>query len=225
MVDKFSRSQDKKYENSHLLQRGNGSVQLSTEEYHAVVKEAYKEGLKDALKEQFKMQEANQTRLGQEEAVQERAREEAKKQQNAQKKLQSLTKHCDKVLLKIKTVFPFDLFPDTVTIDENKISVISSSFFASESVTTILLKEVTDVIVETSIFFAKLVFTYSHHPMKPMTTSVTFLKKKDALEAKRIIQGMLVLRRGENVDLSNTHPEKILSQIEELGEDHGDIIS
>ncbi len=44
-------------------------------------------------------------------------------------KLDVLEKNSERVLLRIHTVFPFVLFPDTVVIDENKISIIRMLFF------------------------------------------------------------------------------------------------
>ncbi len=169
-----------------------------------------------------RLQQGTQSTLvqkGYEEGLKEEAKERAKQEQETQEKIAVVNRNCDNVLLQIKTVFPFDLFPDTIIIDENKVSIVHKTFFASESITSILLKELTDVSVETNIFFAKLNFTYSHHPMRPMYESVSFLRKAEALESKRILEGLLVLRIGEHVDLQRAHPAERVSEIERLGQD------
>ena len=42
-------------------------------------------------------------------------------------------------LLWIKTLFPFDLFPEEIIVDRFKIDVIKKDFFATQSVQTCLL--------------------------------------------------------------------------------------
>lgn len=142
------------------------------------------------------------------------------KDHEAQKKVSEIASRSDNVLMKIKAVFPFDLFPNTVIIDANKVTVIDSIFFASETVTSILLEEITDVVVESNFFLAKLNITYSHHPLKPEYYAVPALKKREALRAKEIIQGLLVLRISEGIDLSKLQPDDIVKELTRIGKSH-----
>lgn len=141
-------------------------------------------------------------------------------EKEAQKKVTSIAERADNILMKIKSVFPFDLFPNTVTIDSNKVIVVDKAFFASETVTSILLEEVTDIVVESNFFLAQIVITYSHHPLRPLHYKIPNLRKHEALRAAEIIQGLLVLRISEGIDLSKLEPEEIIRQLGEIGKSH-----
>ncbi len=195
----------------------NSPPKIPTKEYEEIREQAYREGVKAAMTEQVKEKLMDSSEIGKEEGIIEGAREAAKKEETAREKLSTVAAQAENILLKIRSVFPLDLFPSTLIIDTTKITVITKAFFASETVRTILLKEVTDVSVETNLFFARLLFTYSHNPIRPMDLSVGNFKKNEALKAKDIIQGVMVLRLGENVDLTNLSAEKILNEIKQIG--------
>lgn len=140
-------------------------------------------------------------------------------------KVESISARSNNVLMKIKAVFPFDFFPNTITIDANKITIVDKTFFASESVISILLEEITDVTVESNFFLGRIIITYSHHPLKPETYAIPSLRKKEALRAKDIIQGLLVLRISEGIDLSKLKPDEITKQLENIGKTHENLPS
>lgn len=123
----------------------------------------------------------------------------------------------EKILFKANAFFPFDIFPDTITIDANKVNVIQRTFFYSETATSILLKEIMDVRVESALFLARLIIDYGPHPLKVSTVIVPKLHRKDALKAKEIIEGVLVLYRSENVNTTNLQPEETLEEVKEIG--------
>ena len=138
------------------------------------------------------------------------------------KELNTIVSRAAKTLLRAKAIFPFDLFPNTVTIDANKVDVILKTFFFSETVTSILLKEIMDVRVETALFFGKLIIDYGPHPLKVKTVYVPNLKRHDAIKAKEIIEGMLVLYRGENIDTAKLKPDETMAEVREIGHVEGE---
>lgn len=138
-------------------------------------------------------------------------------QEQSKKDLDIIASRAEKILFRAKTVFPFDFFPDTVTIDANKVDICLKSFFATETVTSIMLKEIMDVRVNIALFLATLIIDYGPHPLKIKSVFVSQLLKKDALKAKEIIEGVLVLYRGENIDTSKLKPEEAMEGIKEVG--------
>lgn len=151
---------------------------------------------------------------GEEKSPDETRRDEAKE---AKKDLDILVSRADKILLQAHGIFPFDFFPDTLTIDANKVNIIIKTFFATETATSVLIKEIMDVRVESSLFFGKLIIDYGPHPLKVSTVYIPTLHKKDALKAKEIIEGMLVVYRGENIDTTRLKPEDTLDEIKQIG--------
>src|SRR4051812_42124914 len=87
---------------------------LPEEEIKEIVREAYKEGAKDALavNEANKPEKKKDLTKEEKEGVKEGAKAEAQKKEEAKQKLNAIVARQDFELLRIKTRFPFDLFPD-----------------------------------------------------------------------------------------------------------------
>jgi hypothetical protein len=124
------------------------------------------------------------------------ARQAQKEEQNSQETSESEAEKFDavvygssNVLFKTKAVFPFDFFPDQVIIDPNKVNLIRKSFFLTEKLHSIPIKNITDVYVQTAPIFASL------HIMDNSVANnviiVKYLWKKDAERVRRVIQGLM----------------------------------
>lgn len=131
-----------------------------------------------------------------------------------EEKFKDLLKKSEKCLLVISAVFPFDPFPDEVTIDINQVNIIHRIFFYSERRHSIPIQNIKDVFVEASPFFSTLRIVDTG--FVEASIDVKFLKKNDAMRARRIIQG-LVLAAKEGIDLTLLKEKKMLEKIEELG--------
>ncbi len=131
-----------------------------------------------------------------------------------EKKLQKILGRSNTVLFKASSVFPFDFFPDDLTIDENKVNIINREFFLSEDVHSVLIEMIKDVHVESSVLFATLQIVPEGYPNAPM--EVKYLKKSDAFRARRILQGLMVCLQ-EKIDLSKIDPEELQKKFEDVG--------
>lgn len=112
-----------------------------------------------------------------------------------------LMRKSQEVLIHMKTVFPFDLFPDTLTVDPIKINYKCNILFSSGYTESIPIANVTDVVVESSVLFSALRISFANYP----TTQILVkpLWKKDAICARDIIAG-LVQTEKKQVDVMNT---------------------
>ncbi len=135
----------------------------------------------------------------------------------SKKDLDVLASRADQILFTSKAIFPFDFFPNNITIDANKVNIIIKTFFFTETVTSILLKEIMDVRVEATLFLGKLIIDYGPHPLKINTVYVPSLWKSEALRAKEIIEGVLVAYRAENIDTTKLKPAETLEELTEVG--------
>lgn len=140
--------------------------------------------------------------------------EEKKEDDHPIKKLDTLINHSHKPLFTMSAVFPFDLFPDQLTIEVTQVNIIMKEFFWTERIVTIPIKNISDVLVDTSIFFStiKIVDVY----FSRNEVSLSFLKNNDAKKARRIIQGLVTANK-EGIDLAHLSEEEILDKIEEIG--------
>lgn len=133
-------------------------------------------------------------------------------------KVEELLSKAARVLFKTSTVFPFDLFPDKLIIDEIKISIAYSRFFSSEQIYSVLIKDVSDVTVETTPFLATLKIIDNRYQDNPII--LKNLRRKSALRAHKIIQG-LILGREQKIDFSKIEAPDLVKKIEALGEARG----
>ncbi len=144
----------------------------------------------------------------------EEKKEKNDKEESDEEKIQKLLQKGQQTLLQIQTFFPFDLFPDTLIVDTNKVSLINSEFFYSVQVHSIAINDIGDVIVETSLLFAKLKII--DKSAKEESISMPYLKKGEALEARRIIEG-LILANEQKIDLTKFSSQEITQKLEKIG--------
>lgn len=150
---------------------------------------------------------------GRAEVIKEEAKEEVKQAQ----RLDDLVQKSDQTLLSIKAIFPFDFFPDEITVDANKVNVVTNHFL-SKKVHSVFIKDISDVFVHTGILFGSLSIVDLGYIENLIT--VNYLNKSDALEARKVVQGLIVSLK-QNVDLSKVEVSDLKSKIETLGEAKG----
>lgn len=130
------------------------------------------------------------------------------------RKLEELVEHSQKPLLKIKTVIPLNPFPTEVVVDINKVNIVLKEFFASENVHGVLIKDISDVVVECNPIFATLKII--DIGFTDNSIDVEYLRKKDAIKARKVIQGLVIAHK-YGVDLSKIDDENLCDKVEELG--------
>lgn len=101
----------------------------------------------------------------------------------------------NKTIFTISSVFPFDLFPDTLTIQENKVKIIFHHFPLSYQIHAVLLRDITDVVVDTHLFLSTLTMIDSSNYRFPIELTIRNLQIDDALQARDIIQDMVAAQR------------------------------
>lgn len=132
----------------------------------------------------------------------------------ASMELSELSETMSHVLLKVKALFPFDFFPDEVIIDINRVNIIKRNFFISARVHGIPVANILDVFVEHGPIFAALKIVDSGFIENEI--SVNYLWKKDAEEARGLIQGLIDAKK-QGVDLTKVSHKNIGEKLTELG--------
>jgi hypothetical protein len=134
------------------------------------------------------------------------------------KKLDSIMDLANFVLYKAKTVFPFDLAPDEVVVDTYKVSIIYNYFPTSSRVHSVMISDITDVFVDSGLFFAKLMIV--DRGFVEDVVSVEHLKKLEAEKLRKLIQGLVVSHQ-QGIDVAKLKEEipeqEIIDKIESLG--------
>lgn len=143
--------------------------------------------------------------------------EEPRQQLNENSSLKNVSlKISDKIILKITTIFPFRFSPDSVIIDEQKISIVHKEFFFVTKIECILINNIQHVEVVSSLVFATLRILPSGR--SESWINIRYLRKKEAMYALRLIKKLSELKK-EGINLSqltdytkNKYLQKLLKE-------------
>lgn len=121
------------------------------------------------------------------------------------------------ILFKAKTVFPFDLFPDTVIIDREKLTFIEKDFFFIGRTISVPIRDILNVEVDTGPFFGSVKMTSRYFFTNPQ--SIRFLWRSHAIKLQRLLQGHIIAHEREIDcrDIEKDHLERLLL---DLGQAH-----
>lgn len=137
-----------------------------------------------------------------------------------QTKLRDLVDKSEKIIYSLRSIFPFDLFPDQLIIDTLKVNIINRKFFFAEQIRSVLIKDIVSVTLETGPVFATLNVidrTTSHGANVPTNVvTIAYILRHKAIRARRIIQGLKVCFE-QKVNLGHIGLFELRDELEEIG--------
>lgn len=111
-----------------------------------------------------------------------------------------LVKKSNRILVTISTHrLPFDFFPDTLNVEEGRITVITRSFFLSSQVHSVDIKDISNIFINTAPFYAQLIIvskTFAKNEIR-----IKHLWKHEAIYVRRIVEGLRIFE-GKQIDTS-----------------------
>lgn len=140
--------------------------------------------------------------------------------EEAKQELRQAIQGSQEILATATTVFPFTLFPDTVTLDRTKLTITRRTFFAVAEVMSIRIEDIMNVTSGVGPFFGSIKFTSRvFNNEKPY--SVNYFWRSDAQRLKRVMQGYVIAMQ-RAIDCSSLGAAELAAMLEKLGEDeHG----
>ncbi len=133
------------------------------------------------------------------------------------RKLNKLVAKSHEVLASAVAVFPFDFFPDTVTLDRTKVTIKKRTFFWSSEIISIRVEDILNVTTGLGPFFGSL--TVASRVMSSVDHfKVDYLWRSDALEIKHILQGYVIAHHN-NIDVAHLSKDELIATLSELGHD------
>lgn len=144
-------------------------------------------------------------------------RKDNDKNQSSREKLRSLAARSHEIIAQATTVFPFTLFPDTVTLDRTKVTIRRRDFFWSENVVSIRIEDVLNATVATDLLFGSLnvasrvMNSTDHYQLR-------FFRKAEAMHLKHLIQGYVIAQHNK-IDVEHLDKEALIETLQELGHD------
>lgn len=138
-------------------------------------------------------------------------------QKQSSEKLKALVAKTQKTLFSATSMLLFDLFPDKLTIDENKVNFIYNDIFGTKYIHSVLIENIVYVEVQLSLLTGTLIVMDSSNFRAPSALIIKNLKKTDALKARKLIQG-LVHAKIVGVDFDEfDNCDELESELEKLG--------
>lgn len=129
-------------------------------------------------------------------------------------KLETVVNKAQNVLIKSKAVFPFDLFPDSITIDRQKMTVVHRSFFNVKQTVSVQHSDIKNIQADIGPFLGSLTVTSEHFINNIQV--VKYLPKREVLAIQQLVQGFIVAH-SENIDLTGIDDEKLVELLNRLG--------
>lgn len=135
-------------------------------------------------------------------------------QQTNSQTVSQLVRKNREILIKLQTVFPFDLFLDTLTVDPTKIDYTCHILFSPGYTESIPIENITDVIIESSVLFSTLRISFANYPTSQI--SIKPLWNNGAKKARDIITGLVQIEKKQSGIVDN--PKTDSQTMQKLGE-------
>ena len=148
----------------------------------------------------------------QEKVIVEEAQTADRQERRENKTMEGLVRKSNRILTSISSVFPFDIFPNVINVEEGRITIITRHLLSSE-VHSVDIKDISNVFINTAIFFSQLVIiskTFEENEIK-----IRNLRPREAVYIRRIIEGLRTFEKNQ-IDTSHNTVEEILAKLKEL---------
>ncbi len=129
-------------------------------------------------------------------------------------KLKTVVANSQQVLGRSKAIFPFDMFPDSITVDRQKLTVVHRAFFNIEQTVSVEHKDIKNVTADVGPIFGSLTITSEHFANN--TQTIKYLPKKEVREIQRLVQGFISAYK-EKIDMSGIEETELVALLDELG--------
>jgi hypothetical protein len=130
-----------------------------------------------------------------------------------EKVVANLIQKSNRILVSISSHgFPIDPFPDTINVEEGRVTIINRHWLSSE-VHSLDIKDISNIFINQTIFFAQLVIiskTFEDNEVK-----IRNLRKSEAIYLRRIVEGLRIFER-KHIDTSSYTDKELIAKLREL---------
>ncbi len=175
---------------------------------HYASKKLYTQSQVDALRK-----DRNDGFSSQAKEIEEESQIAGKQKRMDNRTVANLVRKSNRILVSISShAFPIDLFPDTINVEEGRITIINRHLFSSE-VHSIDIRDISNIFINTSIIFSQLVIisrTFEDNEIRMKN-----LKTGEAVFIRRIIEGLRIFEN-KRIDTSGFTKEELIRKLEQL---------
>jgi hypothetical protein len=151
-------------------------------------------------------------RSPEEEGLKEQTIHEAIKKQEDKQAVNDLIKKSNRCIVSISSLFPWDLFPTTIDVEESRVVFTCRQFLSSQTY-GVDIKDISNVFIQTSLFYAALEVvsrTFTHN-----NETVAHLNPAAAARVQMIIEGLRTLAE-HDIDTSDYEIDELTAKIAEF---------
>ena len=141
--------------------------------------------------------------------------ESEKKAEEGPEEMLEITERAHEVLYEANTVFPFTLFPSTLTLDREKLTIAHRTFWRTAEITSVPISEILSCKVNVGPFFGSLHLVFSFFADNQRT--ISYLWRKDATEMQRMIHGYIIAHKRE-INTTNVGLDDLKILLKEIGQ-------
>ncbi len=141
--------------------------------------------------------------------------ENAKKEEEGPEEIVELTERTQDILFEADTIFPFTLFPDTVTLDREKLTIAERYFWRVAKITSVPISEILTCQVNVGPFFGSIHLVFSFFADNQRT--IKFLSRGNATDLQRLLHGYIIANRRE-INTTNVSVEDLKIMLAEIGQ-------
>lgn len=147
-----------------------------------------------------------------EKGVEEAVKNHAGKAEENRQAVEDMVSSSNRILLSVSSVFPWDLFPSTITMEETRLTIIHRQLFSSQ-VHSFDIKDISNVFIDTGILFAQLRIVSDTFAQNEIT--INRLWKHEAVLMRRIIEGLRMFVQ-KDIDTTGYKVEELVNKLSEL---------
>lgn len=162
----------------------------------------------DALMFKKKLQSKSPETKG----IEQHATEQTLRTERDKLRVDELVRQSNRSIITVSSVFPWNIFPNTIDVEEHRVTFIFRQFLTSQS-HSVDIKDISNVFIESGLFFATLQVvsrTFVQNDIK-----INYLRIEKAKRVKQVIEGLRTFNHN-NIDTSNYKVEDLIQKLSEL---------
>lgn len=134
-------------------------------------------------------------------------------------KLIDITAGAQDYLVSATNIFPFVLFPDTINIDRQKITIVRRATFRTAKIVSVRINDILNVEATVGPLFGSIKLTSKYFSNN--TQTIKFLRREDVTKIQRLLQGSIIAQR-EKIDCTSIDKDQLVILLNDLGQGSSD---
>jgi hypothetical protein len=140
------------------------------------------------------------------------AKNQAVKAEKNRQAVEDVINNSNRVLLKVSSVFPWDLFPSKIIVEDTRLVIVHRQFLSSQ-VHSVDIKDVSNIFIDTGIIFAQLAIISDTFAQNQII--INRLWKKDAILVRSVIEGLRTFI-AHDIDTTSLQTKELVTKLKEL---------